>query len=271
VIVPLYVPAARPAGVVVTVRLALPVPDVGVTESHVPPPLVLAVAVKACDPLTCTVWAAGEAPPWTYANCERAGSDQEPGAGDTQGDWHLGDDTRGSGSKQNGALIGPGSQAGWIRGHRQRAWRCSWRCRWPARPSARSSPVAVVALVVKLVDPLAVSWRVWVTAEPPAAALRVSDVGLATIAVPPVTWSTTGTVTGTPPAATGVKKMSVRYMPAGRLTGFKVRLTLTGVVRLTLVLVTCNQDACVADMVNSCCGRLLRSRSDTGPPARGCR
>jgi hypothetical protein len=116
-------------------------------------------------------------------------------------------------------------------------------------------PVAVLALAVKLVDPLAVSWRLWVTAEPAAVALIVSDTGLAAMAVPPVTWSTTGTVTGIPPTPTGVKTMSVRYMPDVRLTGFKVRLTFTGVVRLTPVLVTCNQEAGGADMVNSCCGR----------------
>ena len=78
VIVPVYEPAARPAGVVVTVRLALPVPDVGVTASHVPPPLVMALAVKLCDPLTCRVWAAGEAPPWTYANASELGVTRNP-------------------------------------------------------------------------------------------------------------------------------------------------------------------------------------------------
>jgi hypothetical protein len=78
VIAPLYEPAARPAGVVVTVRLALLVPEVGVTESHVPPLLVLALAVKLCDPLTWTVWAAGDAPPWKYANSSELGVSRNP-------------------------------------------------------------------------------------------------------------------------------------------------------------------------------------------------
>ena len=70
---PLYVPAARPAGLAVTVRLAFPVPEPGETESHVPPELALALAVKLWLLLTCTVCVAGRAPPWEYAKASVEG------------------------------------------------------------------------------------------------------------------------------------------------------------------------------------------------------
>src|SRR5580700_1126086 len=75
---PLYEPAARPAGLAVTVKLALPVPEVGVTDSHVPPVLVVAAAVKLCDPLTCTIWLGGAAAPSVYANPSNPGLSVNP-------------------------------------------------------------------------------------------------------------------------------------------------------------------------------------------------
>src|ERR1039458_5885985 len=48
VMLPLYAPGARPAGLTETLKLTFPVPDAGVTASHAPPVLVPALAVKLC-------------------------------------------------------------------------------------------------------------------------------------------------------------------------------------------------------------------------------
>src|ERR1022692_1185377 len=68
VMLPLYVPGARPAGLTETLKLTFPVPDAGVTASHAPPVLVPALAVKLCEPVICRLCAAGSAPFCVYAN-----------------------------------------------------------------------------------------------------------------------------------------------------------------------------------------------------------
>lgn len=68
VMLPLYVPAARPAGLTETLKVAFPVADPGVTASHVPPLLVPALAVKLCEPVICRLCAAGSVPFCVYVN-----------------------------------------------------------------------------------------------------------------------------------------------------------------------------------------------------------
>jgi hypothetical protein len=66
VILPLYVPGARPPPLTSTLRLAGVVPPEGVTESQVPPDVVLALTVKVTAPpelVMATLAGAGAAPP----------------------------------------------------------------------------------------------------------------------------------------------------------------------------------------------------------------
>jgi hypothetical protein len=73
VIVPSYVPGARDAGVTETFKVALFVPDAGVTASQLPPLVVAATAVKLCEPVICKLCAAGTGPFCVYANASVVG------------------------------------------------------------------------------------------------------------------------------------------------------------------------------------------------------
>jgi hypothetical protein len=70
-IAPEYVPGERPAGDTDTLRLAGVAPAVGLTDSQLPPMVVVAVTLKLkAAPVLCTnsAWAAGWEPPVWYPN-----------------------------------------------------------------------------------------------------------------------------------------------------------------------------------------------------------
>ena len=72
---PAYVPTARVPGLAETVSVAGVVPLVGLTESHDPPLVVLAVAVKLTGDvlLTARFWEAGRDPPCWKPNARLPG------------------------------------------------------------------------------------------------------------------------------------------------------------------------------------------------------
>jgi len=87
VIVPSYVPGGRPAPLARMLRLAGVVPPEGVTESQVPPDVVVALTVKLTAPpelVRATLAGAGAAPPLVWVKESVAGDAAMVAAGATR-------------------------------------------------------------------------------------------------------------------------------------------------------------------------------------------